>query len=137
MCSKFESNFGTQVQPSFTYTVILHGQSILESFPESSHITGLWHPDSWISSPIPWTRVKKITQLQMVLSSKTARGGKYPGLLIEWIFRWIEYRQIQILNQFLNWTFAKKKILEKSFELKFSVKWINELYIEFILSIFD
>ena len=137
MCSKFESNFGTQVQPSFTYTVILHGQSILESFPESSHITGLWHPDSWISSPIPWTRVKKITQLQMVLSSKTARGGKYPGLLIEWIFRWIEYRQIQILNQFLNWTFAKKKIIEKSFELKFSVKWINELYIEFILSIFD
>ena len=137
MCSKFESNFGTQVQPSFTYTVILHGQSILESFPESSHITGLWHPDSWISSPIPWTRVKKITQLQMVLSSKTAKGGKYPGLLIEWIFRWIEYRQIQILNQFLNWTFAKKKILEKSFELKFSVKWINELYIEFILSIFD
>ena len=86
MCSKFESNVGTQVQPSFTYTVILHGQSILESFPESSHITGLWHPDSWISSPIPWTRVKKITQLQMVLSSKTARGGKYPGLLIEWIF---------------------------------------------------
>ena len=137
MCSKFESNFGTQVQPSFTYTVILHGQSILESFPESSHITGLWHPDSWISSPIPWTRFKKITQLKMVLSSKTAKGGKYPGLLIEWIFRWIEYRQIQILNQFLNWTFAKKKILEKSFELKFSVKWINELYIEFILSIFD
>ena len=137
MCSKFESNFGTQVQPSFTYTVILHGQSILESFPESSHITGLWHPDSWISSPIPWTRVKKITQLQMVLSSKTAKGGKYPGLLIEWIFRWIEYRQIQILNQFLNWTFAKKKILEKSFELKFSVKWINELCIEFIFSIFD
>ena len=30
MCSKFESNLGTQVQPSFTPTVILQGQSILE-----------------------------------------------------------------------------------------------------------
>ena len=39
-------------------------------------------------------------------------GGRYPGIVIEWIFYWIESSQIKIFESIFELNFLGKKIIE-------------------------
>ena len=76
-------------------------------------------------------RKNLLQNLDKTSPSIYCRGGRYLGFLIEWIFCWIEYSQIQIfgsifelnfpekrlLNNLLNWIFGKKLMVNNIFNL--------------------
>ena len=54
-----------------------------------------------------WTQNSE--KIQVTLS----RGGQNLGFLIEWIFCWIEYSQIQIFESIFELNFPDKKVIDK------------------------